>query len=53
MDHRAITGVSDAFFSAAGGVPEPTTWAFMIMGFGAIGGAMLHRTKVRTTVRFA
>lgn len=28
-------------------VPEPTTWAFMILGFGAVGGAMRSRsTKV-------
>jgi PEP-CTERM motif len=32
-------------------VPEPATWAMMIMGFGLIGGAM--RSARRTTVRFA
>lgn len=32
---------------AAGGVPEPATWALMIMGFGAVGGAM-RRRKVAT-----
>lgn len=31
---------------AISGVPEPTSWALMIMGFGAIGGAM--RAKRRT-----
>lgn len=31
-------------------VPEPTTWAMMIAGFGMIGGAMRRRT---TRVRFA
>ncbi len=31
----------------AGGVPEPATWAFMIIGFGAVGGAM--RKKNGTT----
>ena len=33
------------------GVPEPATWALMILGFGAVGGAMRRRTKA--SVRFA
>ncbi|MEP3227355.1 MAG: PEPxxWA-CTERM sorting domain-containing protein [Parasphingorhabdus sp.] len=33
-------------------VPEPATWAFMIFGFGAVGGA-LRRKKARQTVSFA
>ncbi|SIN59848.1 PEP-CTERM protein-sorting domain-containing protein [Parasphingorhabdus marina DSM 22363] len=34
-------------------VPEPATWAFMILGFGAIGGAMRrHKAKV-TNVTYA
>lgn len=33
-----------------GGVPEPTTWAMMIIGFGAIGGTMRRRS---TKVAFA
>ena len=37
--------------SRGGGVPEPATWAMMIMGFGAIGGTMRIRgRKVRTAV---
>lgn len=36
-----------------GGVPEPATWAFMILGFGAVGGAMRRRQSVAATVRFA
>jgi hypothetical protein len=32
-------------------VPEPSTWALMILGFGAIGGAMRTR-RARTAVRF-
>ena len=35
----------------AGGVPEPTTWALMILGFGAVGGAL--RRRKAATVRFA
>jgi len=33
-------------------VPEPTTWAMMILGFGFIGGAMRTRAR-KTAVRFA
>ena len=29
-----------------GGVPEPATWAMMIMGFGAIGASMRRRRQV-------
>ena len=39
--------------SVAGAVPEPTTWAMMIMGMGAVGGVMRRRKKVTTRVRFA
>jgi hypothetical protein len=28
-----------------GGVPEPTTWAMMLVGFGAIGGALRRRRR--------
>src|SRR5436305_419728 len=31
--------------SRGGGVPEPATWAMMIMGFGAIGGTMRIRGR--------
>ena len=44
---------SDAYnaFAALAPVPEPTTWAMMIAGFGFVGAAM--RRRVRTTVTFA
>jgi hypothetical protein len=35
---RAIFGLT------VGSVPEPTTWAMMLIGFGVIGGAMRRRT---------
>jgi hypothetical protein len=38
-----------AFNSA---VPEPSTWAMMIGGFGIVGGAM-RRRRSTTTVTFA
>ena len=39
-------------FTNAGAVPEPATWAMMLMGFGLVGGAM-RRRKVSTSVSFA
>ena len=36
-----------------GGVPEPTTWAMMVMGFGAVGFAMRRRRPVTMRVRYA
>ena len=37
-----------------GAVPEPATWAFMILGFGLIGGALRRRrAAATTTVAFA
>lgn len=35
-----------------GGVPEPSSWALMIVGFGAVGGAMRSR-RTKLSVRFA
>ncbi|WEK41615.1 MAG: PEPxxWA-CTERM sorting domain-containing protein [Candidatus Sphingomonas colombiensis] len=40
-----VEGLSSA------GVPEPATWALMIMGFGAVGGML--RSRRRGAVRFA
>ena len=44
-----VTGTADG--TVLPGVPEPATWALMILGFGAVGGAMRRRT--RASVRFA
>lgn len=38
-------------YSLSGAVPEPSTWALVILGFGAVGGAM--RKRSRTTVAYA
>lgn len=46
------TGGAITVPGATAGVPEPATWAFMIMGFGAMGAAM-RRTRATTRVRFA
>ena len=45
-------GGSSVFAYTTAGVPEPATWGLMILGFGAVGGAM-RRRKVATSVRFA
>lgn len=42
-------GVTDVMTS----VPEPATWAFMIVGFGAIGGAMRRQRKANVKVSYA
>ncbi len=41
------------FGQLAAPVPEPATWAFMIFGFGAIGGAMRRNRKANVKVSFA
>lgn len=45
--------ISFAITQAAGAVPEPATWAMMLLGMGAVGFAMRRRSKVKTTVKFA
>jgi len=39
------------FMSTTGAVPEPATWAMMILGFGLIGGAMRQAKGRQATVR--
>ncbi|WP_339693376.1 PEPxxWA-CTERM sorting domain-containing protein [uncultured Parasphingorhabdus sp.] len=39
--------------AVSGAVPEPATWAFMIFGFGAIGGAMRRQRKANLKVSYA
>ncbi len=42
-----------SFGGLAGGIPEPTTWAMLIFGFGAIGGAMRKKRKANVSVSYA
>ena len=43
------TSIHSAFIgrSAFGAIPEPATWAMLIMGFGLVGSAARRRTKIR------
>lgn len=44
-DGRAAISVTYNFKEAVAAVPEPSTWAMMIIGFGAIGASMRMRKK--------
>jgi len=54
MASKGYEFTSADIFRLAGtaGVPEPTTWAMMILGFGFVGGAMRVRAR-QAKVRFA
>jgi MYXO-CTERM domain-containing protein len=40
---RHFTAVGDGQFSSGGAVPEPSPWAFMLAGVGALGGVLRRR----------
>lgn len=48
-----IVGVDDIRFASVSGVPEPTTWAMMLIGFGAIGATMRRRRRVTAVAQLA
>ncbi|MEP3225720.1 MAG: PEPxxWA-CTERM sorting domain-containing protein [Parasphingorhabdus sp.] len=54
---KSFTLSGDFLIIQAGGlaaaVPEPATWAFMIFGFGAIGGALRRTRKANVKVSYA
>lgn len=53
-ENLASTAVTASVINAAGAVPEPASWALMLVGFGGIGLAMRRRkSKVTTTVAYA
>jgi hypothetical protein len=41
------------FNTGSTAVPEPATWAMMLMCFGLVGAAMRHRQRQRADVRFS
>lgn len=47
-----VTTGSARLFAVSGGVPEPATWALMLMGFGAVGSA-LRRSRRPAAARVA
>lgn len=47
-------GIDNIRFDDVGSaVPEPGTWATMLLGFGLIGSAMRYRRRPKVTVRYA
>ena len=42
-----------SFTPIAAGVPEPATWGLMILGFGAVAGAMRYKRRGQARIRFA
>jgi hypothetical protein len=54
--NQAVNNAFDATFSAtitAAAVPEPATWAMMILGLGGVGAVMRRRPKVATRVCYS
>ena len=49
---EALSG-HDYALPAANGVPEPDVWAMLIVGFGAVGGALRRRNVSPVTIRTA
>ena len=41
------------FGNPAGAIPEPATWALLILGFGAVGAGMRARQRTQVKVRLA
>lgn len=50
---RSGTNAFEVDNFAIAGVPEPATWAFLLLGFGALGGTMRAHTRKAVTARRA
>lgn len=51
--HPSFIGLDNVSVDGVGAVPEPTTWAMMLVGFGLVGFAMRRHPKVTTRVSYA
>jgi len=49
IDQSTYARSTGQIFKDLGGVPEPTTWAMMLGGFGLIGGTMRRRQSVKVS----
>ena len=49
VDYVRVFDAADGVL-APGGVPEPSAWALLILGFGAVGGAMRSRQRTRVMI---
>lgn len=47
------TGLSNAALFQTGAVPEPGTWAMMLLGFGAMGVSLRRRPRTQDLLQFA
>lgn len=47
-----VQGFSNAVLYTAPGIPEPATWAMMLVGFGAV-GSMFRRRRAKLAVSYA
>lgn len=47
--HEALARDIDSQFNVLGSVPEPTTWAMMILGFFMTGSAIRRRQRIRVS----
>ena len=45
--------INYAFRVTGGAIPEPATWAMLVLGFGVLGGALRSQRKQRTAVSYA
>lgn len=52
-DGGALRRNADGTYALAASVPEPATWATMLLGFGLIGGAMRARRRIKVNFHLA
>jgi len=53
FNRNADQGTAGRFSVATAAVPEPATWALMLLGFGIVGFGMRRRQNVHTAVAYA